>query len=476
MHSGKHKYLFPVHPLLTLFVAKSKENMDNSLLEKLEAKLRNKFTEEEFELYHQQYEFLKDHSFLEPEKTETVYGNISASQMEDVIESIRYIVFEVTDNCNLKCTYCAYGECYTGYDSRENKDLPFSLAKKTLDFFAGKWKKAQKQGMLEQVTIAFYGGEPLLNFELISQVVHYCESLGLGEKFFKYNMTTNGLLLQKYQDFLIEKGFHLAISLDGNKENNGFRLMKSGRNSFDKIRANVHAIKQKDERFFERNVQFLSVVHQKNSFREAISYFKNEFGKLPGFSSLATDDVAPQSEKLFQSIYKEAMDDIHEENMASFSEEVVGKYDLFSFLRKNCRNHFRHFIDIYHLEQTKAVNPTGTCIPFTRKIFVTVNGKILPCERVNYKHVLGQVDETTGIQLDPAAIAAYFNESVAAFKNECRSCYNKNTCGLCAFKNSEEKCGEFKNKEDFVKTMYHYLSLAEQNKDKFKYIENIVFS
>jgi len=87
------------------------------------------------------------------------------------LSNLRQIVFEVTDACNLKCKYCAYGEFYSDYDKRENKNLPKEDAIALLEYLTQFWQSEQSVSFNKNVYINFYGGEPLLNMNFIKQVI-----------------------------------------------------------------------------------------------------------------------------------------------------------------------------------------------------------------------------------------------------------------------------------------------------------------
>ncbi len=75
----------------------------------------------------------------------------------------------------------------------------------------------------------FYGGEPLLNMNLIKQIIEYIDSLPkIKNTYFIYNMTTNALLLDKYMNFIVEKKINLLISLDGDEYSHSYRVDSSG--------------------------------------------------------------------------------------------------------------------------------------------------------------------------------------------------------------------------------------------------------
>ena len=94
--------------------------------------------------------------------------------------------------------------------------------------------------------------------------------------------------------------------------------------------------------------------------------------------------------------------------------------------------------------------PTGTCTPFSKKMFVTVSGKILQCEKINHKYYCGKVCADK-LSLDLGQIANNFNELVGKRKSLCSVCYKRRNCSQCVFYLDENytKCPGFSNKSGF---------------------------
>ena len=231
---------------------------------------------------------------------------ISAKQIELNLVHLRQLVFEVTDACNLRCKYCGYADLYEGYDKRENLRFPMHRAKLIIDYLYEYWKNCDVDGFVEPISIGFYGGEPLLNVPFIQNVIDYIENLPLTCKKFFYSMTSNAMLLDKYMDFLAEKEVRLLISLDGDREGQGYRVDAVGRNSFDRVFANINLLREKHPIYFKRFVNFNAVLHSKNSVEGIYNFIRNTFGKEPTISSLSTSGIRPDKisefNKLLESI------------------------------------------------------------------------------------------------------------------------------------------------------------------------------
>jgi len=473
VYQHKSKYLIPLHPVVARFALEAKQSTYIDL-QKIEKEFATDYSKEEIELLYLQYLHFKEHFFFETDIKKT-YAKISSETIRDTFTTVTHIVFEVTESCNLQCHYCAYGDYYLNRGERTTRSMNFELAKTLLLQFVPIWKSDVIKNPKKQVSIGFYGGEPLMNYELIAQIIELCDSFGFKKDFFRFSMTTNGLLIKKYQDFLIDKNIYISVSLDGNKENNAYRIKKNGENSFDEIIENVNSIKEKNREYFENNIEFMGVIHDKNSMEQVLAFCKETFNKKPSLSPLSTENVDPQKQEQFDKIYKNLIDDVSKDFLLSLTESELGKYDFLSFLRKNCLHIFSHYKSIYNARKTVLTLPTGTCIPFSRKIFLSTEGKILPCERVSISHCLDSIIEDKEITLDYNAISEYFNNTVFKYKDECLNCFNINSCNLCAFKCTfdNDKCDEYSTEGDFIDRMTFYLTLVETYPHLYNYTKTI---
>ncbi|MEI7527272.1 MAG: radical SAM protein, partial [Mariniphaga sp.] len=233
------------------------------------------FTFEELEYQWKKYRFLKKNHFFKSPRPINLNGHLSASRVEKDLKKIQQVIFETTEECNLSCTYCTYSKFYINKE-RDNKKFDISGAKRALEHILAIRDKNSRQLM-----ISFYGGEPLKNFNFIKEITEFLKS-GYGEQYsFKFNISSNGLLLSKHAGFLVENDFEISVSLDGDEAANSFRLISGNKPSHGLVIKNLDYIKDQYPEFFERRVSFLTVLHNRNSFSGVHEYFKKRYGKVP---------------------------------------------------------------------------------------------------------------------------------------------------------------------------------------------------
>lgn len=404
---------------------------------------------------------------------------ITSDHVVNALANLPQLVFEVTDACNLRCKYCAYGEFYEDYDFRESKMLPTEKAIRLIDYLAEYWNSNLNTSANGNVTISFYGGEPLLNFSFIEAVVcHIQKNVHCLHRRFSYSMTTNALLLHKYMDFLQDNKFHLLISLDGNKENTSYRVDKAGNNSFERIVANVDKLKSTYPDYFRDYVNFNAVLHSRNSVESIYHFFKEGYDKIPRIGELNNVGIRKDKQDEFNRTYKNSQESLqqaehYEEIERDMFLNAANYRNLALFLHRYSGFVFRDYTDLLFDKEAVQFIPTGTCLPFTKKMFVTVNGKILPCERIGHQFALGKLTET-GIELDPEWIADTYNDYYMKLASMCSKCRNNKACIQCMFNmqglNAQPVCYGYMNEENFKKYVNLQMQFLEKHPEAYQEI------
>ncbi|MCI1779104.1 MAG: radical SAM peptide maturase [Bacteroidales bacterium] len=404
------------------------------------------------------------------------FREVTASEIRDNLLNLKHITFEVTDACNLKCKYCGYGDMYYGYDKRESKYLPVNKAKLIIDYLNDLWQSDNTNIDRPRTNIAFYGGEPLLNVPFIKEVISYVEQLG-ADRNFVFSMTTNAMLLHRYMDYLVEKNFNLLISLDGDRRGQSYRVTKSGENSFDTVIRNVKALQKKYPEYFKDHVNFNSVLHNRNSVESTYTFIKKTFDKSPAISELNNSEIREDKKEEFERTYKNKMESLRSsENYEKLSEDLFVKdpqtRELLLFLRLYSGNVFTDYNEFLMDESKTEYTVTGTCIPFSKKMFITVNGKILQCERIDHVFSLGHISDDK-VFLDPEEVARRFNSLTAKMRSRCKSCKRRDSCNQCIYyipdiNGSNPQCNGYMDEEDFKRYSSYCMGYLAQHPELYK--------
>ncbi len=143
---------------------------------------------------------------------------------------VKALCLHIAHDCNLACKYCFAEE--GEYHGQKRELMPFEVGKQALDYLI------ENSGSRVNLEVDFFGGEPLMNFEVVKQLVAYGRSREKeANKNFRFTLTTNGMLLNDdVIDFCNKEMANVVLSLDGRKQiNDRMRPTRNGKGSYDVI-------------------------------------------------------------------------------------------------------------------------------------------------------------------------------------------------------------------------------------------------
>jgi uncharacterized protein len=182
--------------------------------------------------------------FLQP--VENIKINLSKIDNPSIVKELilrnglQELILEITQECNLRCKYCVYSESYPSVRGYTPKDMSKETALKAIDVYFSLLKEGRSYNPYREPRIGFYGGEPLLNFDLIKNcITHVIKNYKDFNPYFV--ITTNSTLLtEEIIKFLSKYNCELVLSIDGPKdEHDRNRVFPGGTGSFDIIMEKV---------------------------------------------------------------------------------------------------------------------------------------------------------------------------------------------------------------------------------------------
>jgi len=407
----------------------------------------------------------------------TVYRKLTKQDLYKALTDTRQLIFEVTESCNLKCHYCGYGDFYGNHRVRKNGSLGFEKFISVYEHMKNLWYKSGNRGC-QSLRISFYGGEPLLNFDFIEKAVAYVRRNPIEGKEISFSMTTNGLLLDRHIGFLADNDFDVLVSLDGNERNNSYRVFPNGLESFNVLAAKLKDIQASYPSYFKRMINFNTVLHDRNSVEQASSFIYDTFGKIPMTNELNVFGIVREKREEFKRMFTSKSLGFN-----NIKDHVLRGKLIWGFpeVRDTERSIFHTGIFNYNTDyggiladdylcspDAEKEIPTKTCIPFSRKVFVTANGKLYPCERIGEEIDFGYVDDKS-VHINESVVDIY-NSLFAKYVKHCRKCQKKETCSVCAVSDLKgyEIC---ESKPDDTPSMEKTVTFIEENPSVFEKIE-----
>ncbi len=212
------------YDIISLFEEHSREKV----LADIKAKYLGKdgITEKDIEECYAQVEELKNNGELFAPDTFEPMANTLKEKTAGVVKAL---CLHIAHTCNLNCSYCFASQ---GKYHGERAVMSFEVGKRALDFLV------ENSGTRRNLEVDFFGGEPLMNFDVVKQLVSYARSIEKGKgKNFRFTLTTNGVLIDDdVIDFANRECSNVVLSLDGRKEiHDRFRVDYAGNGSWEKI-------------------------------------------------------------------------------------------------------------------------------------------------------------------------------------------------------------------------------------------------
>jgi radical SAM protein with 4Fe4S-binding SPASM domain len=306
------------------------------------------------------------------------------------------IVLSLTDYCNLDCTYCYYKDVSAREHSSKER------LQQAVDFFVFHAQEKGDGGL----NITFFGGEPLLKFDLLQGVVEYCESLELGRFKIFYAVNTNATLLKdEHLKFFDKNAFKIFFSIDGHKEvHDAHRVTHNGSGSFEKFEPFISELTKLNS-IPEKAITVQTVAQTFEAFKFIIESGFKAVVLTPDFS----DSWSRESFELLKDEYKKIC--------AYYMEHKKGKGIYVSLIEDKIKS----YLDDRSFKKT--------CCNVGQNVFaVSAKGNIYPCTRFvdndpENNYLMGDIydgfDQKAVVEIDK-----YHRED----KEACKECSYKNRC------------------------------------------------
>lgn len=375
-----------------------------------------------------EYLGLCEAGYLHENPLEKIEHPLTRSVALRLERQVGMLILQVTQRCNFRCKYCIYSESNDLNRCHSSEDMSFETACEAIDFYY------RHSVDCSEVSISFYGGEPLLRLDLIKRVVEYSESLFRGREVL-FRLTTNASLLnEEAVRFFTREGhkFSVLISLDGPQEiQDKERVFPDGSGTYSCIMKNLHCIPDICENYASI-FSFNSVLDTDNSYESIIR--------------MSEDPFVSNCSVQFNFVEKE---DRKSDYNPDFLEQV--NYDMFlgyvSYFRDAEPTYpnklIEYLIKRNRLQEERLAPgsmgevsaPSGPCIPGGHRLFVDCSGKFYPCERVSEANRCMKIGDLRG-GFDYDAVESMLNVAKST-QNECSHCWAFQLCSLC-IKSSDE--------------------------------------
>ncbi|MCL2865410.1 MAG: thioether cross-link-forming SCIFF peptide maturase [Lachnospiraceae bacterium] len=325
---------------------------------------------------------------------------------------VKALCLHIAHDCNLACKYCFAKE---GEYHGHRELMSFAVGKKALDFLIA------NSGNRRNLEVDFFGGEPLMNWQVVKDLVAYGrEQEKIYDKNFRFTLTTNGVLLDdEVMAFANKEMANVVLSLDGRKEvNDCMRPFRNGKGSYDLIVPKFqNLVKHRaDKDYYIRG----TFTRNNLDFAQDVLHFADL-----GFEQISIEPVVGEETDAYA---------IRAEDLP----QIMAEYDVLAkeMVRRNKAGagfHFFHFLLDLEGGPCVAKRLSG-CGAGTEYLAVTPWGDLYPCHQFVGQEMFLLGDVERGIV--KTEIPAAFSTCSVYSKEECKTCFAKFYCSGGCMANS----------------------------------------
>lgn len=373
--------------------------------EEITEKLKQKYPQAEIEECYEEIRELREEGQL---FTEDEYENYM-EQFGERPTVVKAMCLHIAHDCNLACRYCFAEE---GEYHGRRAMMSFEVGKAALDFLIA------ESGNRRNLEVDFFGGEPLMNFEVVKQLVAYGrEQEKIHNKNFRFTLTTNGVLLDEdVMEFANQEMANVVLSIDGRKEvNDKMRPFRKGAGSYDLIvpKFQQFADSRNQEKYYVRG----TFTRNNLDFSQDVLHLADL-----GFQQISVEPVVAAPAESYA---------LREEDLPQLFEEY-DKLAVEMIRRSEEGRSFNFFHFMIDLEGGPCVaKRLSGCGSGTEYLAVTPWGDLYPCHQFvgNEEFLMGNVLE--GVK--NKELQKEFKSCNVYAKEKCRDCFAKFYCsGGCA--------------------------------------------
>ena len=368
-------------------------------------KLRESYPEEELKTALDEIHTLTEQGML---FTEDIYEN-AIEHFKERPTVVKALCLHIAHDCNLACRYCFAEE---GEYHGRRALMSFEVGQKALDFLIA------NSGSRKNLEVDFFGGEPLMNWQVVKDLVAYGrEQEKIHNKNFRFTLTTNGVLVDdEVMEFCNREMGNVVMSIDGRKEVHDYmRPFRKGAGSYDLIvpKFQKWAESRNQDKYYARG----TFTHHNLDFSKDVLHLADL-----GFKQISVEPVVAPADADY-ALQPEDLPKIFEE-YDNLAKEMVK--------RKKEGNGFNFFHFMIDLTGGPCVyKRLSGCGSGTEYLAVTPWGDLYPCHQFvgEENFLLGNVDEG----ITRPEICQEFKGCNVYAKEECKKCFARFYCsGGCA--------------------------------------------
>ena len=349
-------------------------------------------------------------------------------------------ILGLTEQCNLRCTYCCYSGNYLNKRSHKTVSMDTDDIDDILVFIDSFTSKCP-------IKIFLYGGEPLLNYNIVQYAIE--ESRKQWDNDVSFTISTNGTTLTKERiDWLVANNVVLALSIDGTKPfHDSYRVDAQGNGSYTRVYDALKYIKTT----YPEYAKEMSLIMTLASFDKIVDIAEawNKDEVLRDWAPTMMNSLAPN--------FSKGVDKADYEEVKEFYDILIDTYEehqdwlILKKLLESCVAYWRE--RPIFVPSTSA--PMATCLPNNTKLYIDTNLQIGVCEKMSDNYRIGNIKDGIDWVKANSIVRDYYNKRV----KRCKDCSAVRMCNMCltSIEHTDEQWDILCHNEQVYTRVFMYL-------------------
>lgn len=318
----------------------------------------------------------------------------------------------LTEQCNLRCTYCCYSGNYVNKRVHNTASLNLGDIDEIIAFIDSFTSK-------RPIRLFLYGGEPLLKYDIVQYAVDKARKRWDNDV--SLTVSTNGTTLTKERiDWLVANNVILAVSIDGTESFHDLHRVNSlGKGSYSKLYEALSYIKSTYPKYVKEMALIMTLASFEKIVEIAETWHNDEI--LHDMTPTMMNSLAPN--------FTNGVDRADYEEVKGFYDLLLDTYEKHQdwvVLRKLLESCVTYWKDRPIFVPMSAV-PMATCLPNNTKLYIDTNLQIGVCEKMSDNYRIGSIKDGIDWEKANAIVGDYYKRRVS----RCKNCSAVRMCNMC---------------------------------------------